>query len=76
VFIFVGMLPQTDLLDKNISMKVDMSSPRADGNKRQACMQPVMYAHGVSSVGDRRQRWSHCSTAQEYIDELEGRAYR
>ncbi|MEA4861039.1 MAG: thioredoxin-disulfide reductase [Sphaerochaeta sp.] len=79
VFIFVGMLPQTDLLDKSV---LDESG-YVITNERMETSTPGLYAAGdvrttvfrqlVTAASDGAIA-AHC--ASEYIDELEGNAYR
>ena len=79
VFIFVGMIPQTELLDKSV---LDESG-YIPTNERMETSVPGLYAVGdvrdtvfrqlVTAASDGAIA-AHC--ASEYIDELEGNAYR
>ncbi|MGE4466971.1 thioredoxin-disulfide reductase [Sphaerochaeta sp.] len=79
VFIFVGMIPQTELLDKSV---LDESG-YIPTNERMETSIPGLYAAGdvrdtvfrqlVTAASDGAIA-AHC--ASEYIDELEGNAYR
>ncbi|MGE4454257.1 MAG: thioredoxin-disulfide reductase [Sphaerochaeta sp.] len=79
VFIFVGMIPQTELLDK----KVLDESGYIITNERMETSIPGLYAAGdvrdtvfrqlVTAASDGAIA-AHC--ASEYLDELEGNAYR
>ncbi len=79
VFIFVGMIPQTDLLDKSV---LDESG-YVKTNERMETSIPGLYAAGdvrdtvfrqlITAASDGAVA-AHC--ASEYIDELEGNAYR
>ncbi len=79
VFIFVGMLPQTDLLDKQIldesgyvitneRMETKIAGLYAAGDVRTTVFRQLITAASDGAIA------AHC--ASEYIDELEGRAYR
>ncbi|ADY13722.1 thioredoxin-disulfide reductase [Sphaerochaeta globosa] len=79
VFIFVGMLPQTDLLDKTIldesgyvitndRMETSIAGLYAAGDVRTTVFRQLITAASDGAIA------AHC--ASEYIDELEGRAYR
>ncbi|MDK2859880.1 MAG: thioredoxin reductase [Sphaerochaeta sp.] len=79
VFIFVGMIPQTELLDKSVLNE----SGYILTNERMETAIPGLYAAGdvrdtvfrqlVTAASDGAIA-AHC--ASEYIDELEGNAYR
>ena len=79
VFIFVGMLPQTDLLDKSVldesgyvitNERMETSTPGlyAAGDVRTTVFRQLVTAASEGAIA------AHC--ASEYIDELEGNAYR
>ncbi|MGE4584951.1 MAG: thioredoxin-disulfide reductase [Sphaerochaeta sp.] len=79
VFIFVGMIPQTDLLDKQVldesgyvitneRMETSITGLYAAGDVRTTVFRQLVTAASDGAVA------AHC--ASEYIDELEGRAYR
>lgn len=79
VFIFVGMIPQTDLLDKSVldesgyvitNEKMETSIPGlyAVGDVRTTVFRQLVTAAADGAIA------AHC--ASEYIDELEGRQYR
>lgn len=79
VFIFVGMIPQTTLLDKSVldesgyimtnqKMETSLKGLYAAGDVRDTVFRQLITAASDGAVA------AHC--ASEYIDELEGRAYR
>ncbi len=79
VFIFVGMLPQTDLLDKEVldesgyvitndRMETTIAGLYAAGDVRTTVFRQLITAASDGAIA------AHC--ASEYIDELEGHAYR
>ncbi|NLK05389.1 MAG: thioredoxin-disulfide reductase [Spirochaetales bacterium] len=79
VFIFVGMLPQTDLLDKSVldesgyvitneRMETSIAGLYAAGDVRTTVFRQLVTAASDGAIA------AHC--ASEYIDELEGNAYR
>ncbi len=79
MFIFVGMLPQTDLLDKSVlddsgyvitneRMETSIAGLYAAGDVRTTVFRQLVTAASDGAIA------AHC--ASEYIDELEGNAYR
>lgn len=79
VFIFVGMLPQTDLLEKSVldesgyvitneRMETSIAGLYAVGDVRTTVFRQLITAASDGAIA------AHC--ASEYIDELEGNAYR
>ncbi len=79
VFIFVGMLPQTDLLDKDVldesgyvitndRMETSVAGLYAAGDVRTTVFRQLITAASDGAIA------AHC--ASEYIDEIEGHAYR
>jgi len=79
VFIFVGMLPQTEMLDKSVldesgyvitneRMETKLAGLYAAGDVRTTVFRQLVTAASDGAIA------AHC--ASEYIDELEGRAYR
>ncbi|MFA7129585.1 MAG: FAD-dependent oxidoreductase, partial [Sphaerochaeta sp.] len=78
-FIFVGMLPQTGLLDKDLldesgyvitneKMETKLAGLYAAGDVRTTVFRQLITAASDGAVA------AHCSS--EYIDALEGREYR
>ncbi|MDD4301609.1 MAG: thioredoxin-disulfide reductase [Sphaerochaeta sp.] len=79
VFIFVGMIPQTELLDKSVldesgyvltneRMETSIPGLYAAGDVRDTVFRQLVTAASDGAIA------AHCSS--EYIDELEGNAYR
>ncbi len=79
VFIFVGMLPQTEVLDKSVldesgyvitneRMETKLAGLYAAGDVRTTVFRQLVTAASDGAIA------AHC--ASEYIDGLEGRAYR
>ncbi len=79
VFIFVGMIPQTELLDKSVldesgyvltneRMETSIPGLYAIGDVRDTVFRQLVTAASDGAIA------AHCSS--EYIDELEGNAYR
>ncbi|WP_321300782.1 thioredoxin-disulfide reductase [uncultured Sphaerochaeta sp.] len=79
VFIFVGMIPQTELLDKSVldesgyvltneRMETSIPGLYAVGDVRDTVFRQLVTAASDGAIA------AHCSS--EYIDELEGNAYR
>ncbi len=79
VFIFVGMIPQTELLDKSVldesgyiltneRMETSIPGLYAAGDVRDTVFRQLVTAASDGAIA------AHC--ASEYIDELEGNAYR